>query len=131
MIRNYIKIAIRNLWKNKGLSFINIFGLAAGMACSLLIFLFVKDELSYDRFHAGSERIYRVVKDFMNSDGTSLPDATTPPAAAPAIQKEIPGIEHVTRVFPSWGANFLFTYKDKHIYEEKLFRVDSSFFDVF
>jgi putative ABC transport system permease protein len=52
-------------------------------------------------------------------------------ALAPAVQKEIPGIEHVTRVFPGWGRNFLFTYKDKHIYEQNLYRVDSSFFDVF
>jgi putative ABC transport system permease protein len=131
MFRNYFKIAVRNLWKNKGLSFINIFGLATGMACSLLIFLFVTDELSYDRFNKDADRIYRVVKDFVNDDGSRLPDATTPPAAAPAIQKEIPGIEHVTRVFPSWGNNFLITYKDKHIYEEKLYRIDSSFFDVF
>lgn len=131
MFRNYFKIAFRNLWKNKGLSFINIFGLASGMACSLLIFLFVADEISYDRFNAGADRIYRVVKDFVNDDGSRLPDATTPPAAAPAIQKEIPGIEHVTRVFPAWGDNFLFTYKDKHIYEQNLYRVDSSFFDVF
>jgi putative ABC transport system permease protein len=131
MFRNYFKIAVRNLWKNKGLSFINIFGLATGMACSLLIFLFVTDELSYDRYNADADRIYRVVKDFVNDDGSKLPDATTPPAAAPAIQKEIPGIEHVTRIFPSWGANFLFTYKDKHLYENGLYRVDSSFFDVF
>jgi putative ABC transport system permease protein len=131
MFRNYFKIAIRNLWRNKGLSFINIFGLAAGMACSLLIFLFVTDELSYDRFNNNSDRIFRVVKDFVNSDGSHLPDATTPPAAAPAIQKEIPGIEHVTRVFPGWGNNYLISYKDKHIYDEKLYRIDSSFFDVF
>jgi putative ABC transport system permease protein len=131
MIKNYFKIAVRNLWKNKGLSFINIFGLASGMACSLLIFLFVTDELSYDRFNKDPDRIYRVVKDFVNDDGSLLPDATTPPAVAPAIQKEIPGIERVTRVFPGWGNNFLFTYKDKHIYEQRLYRVDSSFFDVF
>jgi len=131
MFRNYFKIAYRNLWKNKGLSFINIFGLASGMACSLLIFLFVTDELSYDRFNSGADRIYRVVKDFVNDDGSRLPDATSPPGLAPAVQKEIPGIEHVTRVFPGWGRNFLFTYKDKHIYEQNLYRVDSSFFDVF
>src|SRR5215475_8757123 len=122
MLRNYFTIAVRNLWKNKALSFINIFGLAAGLACSLHIFLFVADELSYDRFNDGSDRIYRVVKDFVNDDGSRLPDATTPPAAAPAIQKEIPGIERVTRVFPNWGRNFLLTYKDKHIYEERLYR---------
>ena len=55
MIRNYFKITFRNLWKNRGFSFINIFGLATGIACSLLIFLFVTDELSYDRFHKDSD----------------------------------------------------------------------------
>ncbi|MCC6287606.1 MAG: ABC transporter permease [Chitinophagaceae bacterium] len=131
MFKNYFKIAWRNLWKHKSLSFINIFGLVTGMACSLLIFLFVADELSYDRFNKDADRIYRVVKDFVNSDGSHLPDATTPPALAPEMQKDIPGIAHVTRVFPGWGNNFLVTYKDKHIYTEKLFRADSSFFDVF
>ncbi len=131
MFKNYFKIAWRNLMKNKIFSFINIFGLATGMACSLLIFLFVKDELSYDRFNKDARNIYRVVKDFVNDDGSRLPDATTPPALAPAMQKEIPEIVDVTRVFPNWGGNFLLTYKDKKIVEEKLCRVDSSFFDVF
>jgi len=131
MLNNYFKIAWRNLWKNKFLSLINIFGLATGMACSLMIFLFVTDEVSYDRFNNDADRVYRVVKDFVNDDGSRLPDATTPPALAPAMQREIPGIDHVTRVFPGWGFNFLLTYGDKHFYEEKLFRVDSSFFDVF
>ncbi len=79
MFRNYFKIALRNFWKNKALSFINIFGLATGMACSLLIFLFVSDELSYDRFNNDAGSVYRVVKDFVNNDGSKLPDATTPP----------------------------------------------------
>src|SRR5689334_6218374 len=131
MIKNYLKVSLRNLWKNKGFSAINIFGLATGIACSLLIFLFVKDETSYDRFHKGSEYIYRVVKDFVNDDGSRLPDATTPPALAPAMQKEIPEVEHVTRVFPNWGASYLFKYGEKKINEEKVYRVDSSFFDVF
>ncbi len=131
MIKNYLKIAWRNLLRYKGFSFINIFGLAAGMACSLLIFLFVKDEKSYDCFNKDSENIYRVVKDFVNDDGSRLPDATTPPALAPALQREIPDVVHVTRLYPGWGANFLITYGDKKITEEKLYRVDSSFFDVF
>lgn len=131
MLKNYIKIAFRNLWRNKAFSFINIFGLAIGMACSLLIFLFVKDERSYDRFHKDFGNIHRVVKDFVNDDGTVLPDATTPPALAPAMQKEIPEIASVTRVFPNWGGNFLIKYGNKKITEEKLYRVDSSFFDVF
>jgi putative ABC transport system permease protein len=117
--------------KNKIFSFINIFGLASGMGCSLLIFLFVKDELSYDRFNKDAGNIYRVVKDFVNDDGSRLPDATTPPALAPAMQNEIPEVSAVTRVFPNWGGNFLISYGDRKITEEKLYRVDSSFFDVF
>lgn len=131
MIENYFKTAWRNLWKNKTFSFINIFGLATGIASSLLIFLFVQDELSFDRFHKDAGNIYRVVKDFVNDDGSSLPDATTPPALAPAMQQEIPEVEKVTRVFPSWGRDFLIKYGDKKIIEQNLYRVDSSFFDVF
>jgi putative ABC transport system permease protein len=131
MIKNYFKIAWRNLMKNKKFSFINIFGLATGIACSLLIFLFVKDEKSYDRFNKDSGQVYRIVKDFINDDGSRIPDATTPAALAPAMQKEIPEVETVTRVFPSWGGNWLIKYGDKKIVEEKLWRVDSSFFDVF
>ena len=131
MIKNYFKIAFRNLLRYKGFSFINIFGLATGMACSLLIFLFVKDETSYDRFHKDSDKIYRVVKDFVNDDGSRLPDATSPPGLSPAMQREIPEVAHATRVFPNWGANFLIKYGEKKIMEEKLCRVDSSFFDVF
>src|SRR5215218_7218331 len=128
MLENYIKVALRSLWKHKGFSTINILGLATGMACSLLIFLFVKDELNYDRFHKDAGNIYRIVKDFVNDDGSRLPDATTPPALAPAMQKELPEIAHVTRLFPSWGRDFLIKYGDKKIIEEKLYRADSSFF---
>ena len=95
MIKNYFKIALRYLWKNKAFSFINIFGLAAGITCSLLIFLFVKDELSYDRFHKDPGNLYRVVKDFVNDDGSKIPDATTPAALAPAMQREIPGVASI------------------------------------
>lgn len=131
MIKNYFKVAWRNLLRYKGFSFINIFGLATGMACSLLIFLFVKDEKSYDRFNKDSEDIYRVVKDFVNDDGSRLPDATTPPALAPALKRDIPEVMQVTRIFPNWGGNFLIKYGEKKIIEEKLCRIDSSFFDVF
>ena len=87
MLKNYLKVAFRNLWKNKKFSFINIFGLATGMACSLLIFLFVQDEKSYDRFHKDAENIHRVVKDFKNDDGSLIPDATTPAALCACYAK--------------------------------------------
>lgn len=101
------------------------------MACSLLIFLFVSNENSYDRYHADAAQIHRVVKDFVNDDKSRLPDATTPPALAPALQREVPEVTQATRVFPSWGNKYLISYGDKKINEEKLYRVDSNFFDVF
>jgi len=131
MFKNYFKTAVRNLWKNKGFSLINISGLAIGMACSLLIFLFIKDEQSYDSFHRDSGRIYRIVKDFINDDGSRIPDATTPAALAPALMYQVPEIENITRIFPNWGATWLIKYGNKKIVEEKLWRVDSSFFNVF
>ena len=111
MFDKYIKIAFRNLWKNKGFSVVNIFGLALGVACSLLIFLFVKDEVSYDRFHKDADNIYRIVKDFVNDDGSKIPDATTPGALAPAMQKEIPEVVTITRVRPNWGRSYLIRIK--------------------
>jgi putative ABC transport system permease protein len=104
MLKNYFKIGFRNLFRNKIFSCINIFGLAVGMACSLLIFLFVKDELSYDKFNKDAGNIYRVVKDFVNEDGSRVPDATTPPALAIAMQKEIREVTCATRAFanPDW-----------------------------
>ena len=63
MLKNYIKVAFRNMYRHKGFSFINIAGLAIGMACAMLIFLWVQDELSYDRFHKDVEDIYRVARE--------------------------------------------------------------------
>lgn len=131
MIKNYLRTAWRNLFKNKFSSAINIGGLATGMACSLLIFLFVKDELSYDQYHKNADRVYRVVKDFINDDGSRIPDATSPPALAPAMQREIPEVEGVTRVRSDWGGTWLVEYGDKKISETKYWRVDSNFFDIF
>ena len=133
MFKNYFKIAVRNIMRNKVFSFINIFGLAAGMACSLLIFLFVKDELSYDKFNKDSGNIYRVVKDFVNEDGAQVPDATTPLALAIAMQKEIPEVTCATRAFsnPDFGQDFFIKYNDRKFNEQKIFFVDSNFFNVF
>jgi putative ABC transport system permease protein len=131
MLKNYLKIALRTLWKNKKLSAINIFGLAIGIGCSLVIFLFVQDELQYDKHHADSELIYRVVKDFINDDGSRIPDATSPGPLAAAMQKEIPEVEVITRVHPAWGGTTRMEYEVNKTTEDKVWRVDSSFFKVF
>ena len=110
-------MAFRSMFRNKGFTTINIHGLAIGMACSLLIFLYVKDEQSYDRFHRDSDRVYRIVKDFINDDGSRIPDATTPAALAPALMREVPEVETVTRILPTWGATWLIKYGDKKIIE--------------
>jgi putative ABC transport system permease protein len=131
MFRNYLKIAIRNLGKHKTVSFINIFGLAIGITICLLIGLFIQDELSYDRHHKDAGRIYRVVKDFVNDDGSKLPDATSPPAIAPAIQKDIPEVEVTARLMPGWGNKWYVQAGEIRFIEENLYRADSSIFDVF
>ncbi len=131
MLKSYFKIALRNLLRYKGFSFINIAGLAIGLACCILVALFIMDEMSYDRQNQHSERIYRVVKDFVNDDGSRLPDATTPPAIGAAIQKDIPEIEHVARLMPGWGNKFYVRNGEKRFIEENLYKADSSVFDVF
>ncbi|HJP64495.1 MAG TPA: ABC transporter permease [Mucilaginibacter sp.] len=131
MIRHYLKIAFRNLARNKVYTFINIFGLAISMACTLLIVLFVKDELSYDKYHKDAGNIYRVVKDFVNDGGSRLPDATSPAALAPAMQKGLPEIAAATTLYPTWGQIYLIKHGEKKIPEERLYRVDNNFFKVF
>jgi putative ABC transport system permease protein len=131
MIKNYFKIAWRNLLRYKGFSLINIFGLAIGITCCVLVSLFIMDETSYDKYNKDAGRIYRVVKDFVNDDGSKLPDATTPPAIGAAIQKDIPEIEKMVRLFPGWGNKFYVRNGEKRFIEENVYRADSSFFDVF
>ncbi|MDO3644236.1 ABC transporter permease [Mucilaginibacter sp. L3T2-6] len=131
MIFHYLKSASRSIGRNKIYTVINVLGLAIGMACTLLIVLFVKDELSYDRYNANAANIYRVVHDFVNYDGTRLPDATSPAALAPALQKQIPEVLTTTRVYPNWGHIYLVKYGEKKMQEERLYLADSSFFDIF
>jgi len=131
MIKNYFKTAWRNLLRYKVFSLINIFGLAIGIACCVLVSLYIIDETSYDKYHKDPGRIYRVVKDFVNDDGSKLPDATTPPAIGAAIQKDIPEIDHVVRLMPGWGSKRYVRYQDKKFIEENVYRADSSIFDVF
>ena len=131
MLKNYFKVAVRNLWKNKLLSSLNILGLSTGLASCFLMTLFITDELSFDKFNSNSDRIYRVVKDFVNEDGSRLPDATTPPAIAPAIVKEIPEVEAAVRVFSNWGTKYQLKYGDKQFYEEGVYRADSNVFNFF
>lgn len=134
MIRNYMKLAWRNLVKQKIYSVIIVSGLALAYSACILIFLFVREETSYDRQSPDADRIYRVVKDFVNDDGTTLPDATTPPALAPALQNDISQVESVVRIFPAWGQKFLVragSTPEKSFFEPGIYRADSNVFKFF
>jgi len=128
MLKNYIKIALRNMKRQKGYSFINISGLAIGMACCILILLYVTDELSYDKFHKNRDRIYRI--NAISSIGaTSRQYATVPPALAPGLADSIPEIEASTRLMeiPSLRGR----YNDNSIEIADCFFVDPAFFNIF
>ncbi|WP_420149535.1 ABC transporter permease [Spirosoma sp.] len=131
MLRNYLKIALRNLAKHKANTAINIVGLAIGMACCLLIVLYVTDELSYDQHWANGERIYRMALERKYPDRVSK-YAIIPPSYAQSIKKEIPEIQQTTRVF-NFGNNAPTLLKlDGRTLEERGFMaVDSTFFQVF
>jgi putative ABC transport system permease protein len=131
MLRNYLTIAWRNLWKARTFSLITIGGLSTGLACITVILLFVDREFAFDRFHREPGQVYRVVSDFVNDDGTKVPGATTPPALAPVLQHDLPEVAHVTRLYPEPGNMVMVEYDTKRFYETDLIRVDSNFFDVF
>ncbi len=126
MIKNYIKIALRNLSRHKGYSFINIAGLAIGMACCILILLWVKDELSFDRFHKNADNICRVIQDIKFSDHSTTWAITQGPLG-PSLKEDFSEIANFTRVT---GRRFRLTYGE-HSYDEVLGMADGSIFEMF
>jgi putative ABC transport system permease protein len=130
MIRNYLKIAFRNLTKYKFISFINLFGLAVGLACCLLITTYILNELSYDQYNQHADNIYRVTRDFNNEDGTiSLRLSTISPPFGYYLPNDFPEIQKMTRLLDN-GITPL-RYKDKLINEQNVFFADENLFDVF
>jgi len=97
VFRNYFKIAYRNLWKNKVFSFINILGLSAGLACCLLIFMFIQHDLNYERLNAHAQKIYRVTSVLTTANG-NMELTVTPPLWAPLMKKDFPEIRQYTRL---------------------------------
>lgn len=122
MFKNYMKIALRNIRKQRGYSFINITGLAIGMACCILIIMWVQDELSYDTFHENGENLYRTTA--ITPDGIW---ESSPWALVPALKKDFPEIIKGTRYAQ---IAILTKYKDNSFYEEWAL-VDPDFFEMF
>ncbi|MCU0381801.1 MAG: ABC transporter permease, partial [Chitinophagaceae bacterium] len=106
MIRNYIKIAWRNLVKDRSFSLINILGLAIGMASAILIMLWIQYEMGYDKFHEKKDRIYEVWNR-VNRNGEISSWNTTPRILGPTLKKDFPEEEHAVRV--DWENSYLFS----------------------
>ena len=129
MFANYLKTALRNLLRNKIFSFINISGLAIGIAACLLIFLYIITEFSYDKFHEKADRIYRVA---INGEvsGSFLNVAVSSAAMAGPIVRDFPEVVDAVRL-NNVSQTVYFTYNDKKYFEEGMIYVDSSFFNIF
>lgn len=129
MLRNYLKIALRQLWRNKFYSLINISGLAIGLACCLLIFLYVQDELSYDQFHNNKDRIYRITEAFKTGDGV-MSTALTPWKVGPDILRQFPQVEKMVRLDYDIGPHII-KAGDRKFQESNITSTDPDFFNFF
>ena len=129
MIKNFFTIAIRNIFRHKGFSFINVTGLAVGLAASLLILLWVQDELSFERFNRNGASIYRVEEDQFYS-GERYHVTVTPFPSGPEWKEKIPEISEQTRINP-WMPRMLFRNGDKVFFESSIIAADSSFLEMF
>ena len=130
MFKNYVKIALRNIKRHKGQAFINIVGLAVGMAVFLLIALYVYHETSFDKYHENDDRIYRVIQQRKASTVSGKSTyATTPPALAPALMDEFPEVFLATRIGPL--SKILVNHGEKGFIEDKIYCVEPETFRIF
>jgi putative ABC transport system permease protein len=129
MLKNYFKIAFRNLIRYKGYSFINIFGLAVGIMCCLLILVYVQDELSYDRYHKNADNIYRIINSgVIRGSEIEIPRVAGP--WGPAMEEEFPEVLRSVRIKPP-NSRWVVEYEDRRFLEKGLYFADPAFFEVF
>ena len=131
MVKNYLKIAYRNLVKYKFISFINIFGLTVGLACCMLILTYILNELSYDKYQPNADRVYRVTRTFLNPEtkAVSLTLSTISPPFAPLLKNDFGEIEDLTRTISN--GNTPMKYKEKMFNEDNVLFADDHFFNFF
>ena len=129
MLKNYLKVAFRNIWRHKVYSFINIFGLAMGIALAILILLFVRDELSYDAFHVKADRIYRIAQ-IENHNGDLTPYMKIGPGITTRMMTDFPeAVESAVRMMPT--GEVWTKVDDKLFRESRVFLADETFFRIF
>lgn len=127
MYKNYLTVTLRVFNRERLYSLINVAGLTLGFACCLIIFLFIRDELSYDRFHDDKERIYRVASAYMRQ-GKWEPYSSNSWRTAELIQANFGEVEHLVRIRDDQD---IIEYRDKRIYEKRIAWVDENFFEIF
>jgi len=126
MIRNYFLTALRNLYRNKIFALINIFGFGIGIACVILFFLWVSDEVSYDRFHENKGRTYNILSVFQRGESNSM--SVTPFPLAPTLSERYPEVEAFSRY---WNNSSLVSYKEINFLDKKIHLVDPDFLEIF
>jgi len=130
MIKNYLKVALRNILKHKGYAFINILGLAVGIAASVLIVLYLINEMSYDKFHQKADRTYRITADWSNKGDSRIHQLGTPFVLAKTIRENYPQVEAITQISGPLG-DVIIRYRGTAFKETDAFCAEPSFFDVF
>ena len=121
MFRNWLVVTLRQMNRHKGYTAVNVLGLAVGMTCAMLVFIYVDFELSYDRYHEKAGRIYRVA---VNND------ARTPPAMAPALKEDFPEVVSYVRLLPTTGT-WVMKHEENIYYENRVYWADNALFDIF
>ncbi len=128
MLRNILKVALRNLLKHKGYSAINIAGFALGLAAGFFVLIFIRDETSYDRFHENADRIYRLAQ-YIHIENRVDSAVPTPPILASALAEDFPEIEATARVAHIRGG--IVGYEDQRFVSSNVYAADADFFEVF
>ena len=129
MFRNYLTVAVRHLNRQKGYSFINVMSLALGIACALLILLYIRDELSYDRYHEKADRIFRVISEERDGDQVVRTAEVMMPTVK-FMREDFPEVEEMVRFIPPGNA-WMIKHGDRGFYERNFYLADSSVFNVF
>jgi putative ABC transport system permease protein len=129
MIKNYFKIALRNLWKHKGFTALNVIGLSMGLCCFIVISMYVFDELSYDQYNNKADQIYRINSD-IRFGGTDLVMAVSADPMGETLKQDYPEVENYVRFYNSNGSK-LIKKGNEYINETRVTHADSTLFDVF
>lgn len=131
MLGNYFKIAWRNFNRNRGFWLLNIGGLAVGLACCILIGMFIADEWSYDIYHSRADRIYRVTTELGGENGDASHSASSVYALTPAIRENVAGVRHVTRFYGNHLSSTLVEHGETRLNVDGIFTADASVFKIF